>query len=218
MATRIDVLEEADSTQDEALARVGVDPVLVIAHHQHRGRGRSGAPWQAAPRAVAASLAWHSDWPPASLPVLTLVAGLAALDVVEGSLEWPNDIHRGPDKIGGILVEGHDEVVVAGIGLNLWWPEPPEGIGAVFTTDPGRRRVESVAVGWADRLLARASAGPEAWGRDAYRSVCSTLGRDVTWEPDGAGHAVDIAEDGALVVRTAAGPTSLHSGAVHRVR
>lgn len=217
MATRIDVLDEADSTQDEAVARAIDGPVLVVAHRQHRGRGRSGAPWLPAPRAVTASLAWRPEWPRDRFPVLTLEAGLAATDLVEASLEWPNDIYRGDHKLGGILVEGHDDWVVAGLGLNLWWPDAPEGIGAVHADDPGPDAVVEIAAAWSARLLDRAAAGPDDWDRESYLARCTTLGRLVTWEPDGSGTALDVAADGGLVVESAHGVQTLHSGAVSRL-
>jgi len=218
VATRIDVLDEADSTQDEAVARANGGPVLVIAHRQHRGRGRSGSAWIPAPRAVSASLAWRPDWPTDRLPVLTLEAGLAATDVVQASLEWPNDLYRGDRKIGGILVEGHGDTVVAGLGLNLWWPDPPEGLGAVHEDDPGPEAVVDIAKAWAERLLDRAAAGPDDWDRAAYLERCTTLGRLVSWEPGGSGTVLDVAVDGGLVVESAHGVETLHSGAVSRLR
>jgi biotin-(acetyl-CoA carboxylase) ligase len=44
------------------------------------------------------------------------------------------------------------------------------------------------------------------------------LGRDITWDPDGGGRAVDVAPDGALVVETPSGRESIYSGAVRHVR
>ena len=43
------------------------------------------------------------------------------------------------------------------------------------------------------------------------------LGRPITWE-GGSGTAVDIAEDGALVVAVGTDRVELHSGAVRLVR
>ena len=58
----------------------------------------------------------------------------------------------------------------------------------------------------------------EGWPRDEYVEACTTLGRDITWEPEGAGRAVVVAEDGALVVDTRRGTETIHSGAVYHVR
>ncbi|HEX5630293.1 MAG TPA: biotin--[acetyl-CoA-carboxylase] ligase [Acidimicrobiia bacterium] len=222
MATPFTVhhLEVVASTQDEARARFRAAPVLVTARRQSSGRGRGGAMWQTAPRAVAASLAWVPAWPPESLPRLTLVAGLAALDVLGSpiSLKWPNDLVRGDAKAGGILTEHAHGLVVTGLGINLYWPDPPDGIIAVHDDDPGPDAGGEIAAAWAGRVLERVESGPEAWGRDEYRVHCSTLGRRITWDPDGAGVARDVAPDGGLVVETAGGLITIDSGVVRMVR
>lgn len=218
VATRIDILDETDSTQDVARRHIGPDPVLVVTHRQVRGRGRGGSGWQPAPRAVAASLAFEPGWPSEALARLTLVAGLAASDVVDVRLKWPNDLLVGADKVGGLLLESSDGRVVAGCGINLWWPDAPSGMGAIHEDDPGPDVVVAIASAWAERLLDRASAGPGAWGRDEYVARCGTLGRPITWEPAGSGRAVDVAADGGLVVETDEGVVTLRSGEVREIR
>src|SRR5680860_1087300 len=94
MATRyaLITLDEATSTQDEARTRYRGGPLLVVTGHQTAGRGRSGRRWENAPRAMAASCAFAPDWPRAAWPRLSLVAGLAARDVFDFDLKWPNDL------------------------------------------------------------------------------------------------------------------------------
>jgi biotin-(acetyl-CoA carboxylase) ligase len=130
------------------------------------------------------------------------MAGVAAVRAASGtSLKWPNDVLRDGVKVGGILVERSDDVTVVGLGLNLWWRSAPAGMGALFSDDPGE--CEHARIG-----------GPI----DEYRSVCTTIGQEITWEPGGSGRAVDISSDGALVVETVSGRETIHSGAVSHVR
>lgn len=56
------------------------------------------------------------------------------------------------------------------------------------------------------------------WAVEEYRAACVTLGRDITWEPEGSGRAVDVGSDGGLLVETSQGIESLYSGAVFHVR
>ena len=184
----LQVYDEVTSTQDIAAAALVDQPILVVAGRQRAGRGRSQRTWESAPRAMAASLAMRPTWDLGSWPLIPLVAGLAAADILEGdvTLKWPNDLLVGEDKVGGILVEGSGGVLVVGCGLNLWWPDPPAGSGALSIDDPGRPAVVDTATAWADRFLVRITSGPKEWGRSDYLARSATIGRRVTWEPTGA--------------------------------
>ncbi|HSM43885.1 MAG TPA: biotin--[acetyl-CoA-carboxylase] ligase [Acidimicrobiia bacterium] len=208
-------MKRVPSTQDVARDKLDELPLLVVAAEQTEGRGRSGAEWLTADRALAASLAFHHA--DVEERPLSLMAGVAAVRATEGtSLKWPNDVMSGEEKVGGILVERSGDVTVIGLGLNLWWPSAPEGMGALFDEDPGEDAHAEIGALWGAELMeAIEDAG---WPIDAYRDVCDTIGRDITWEPDGSGRAVDVAPDGALLVETSHGIESLHSGAVRHVR
>jgi BirA family biotin operon repressor/biotin-[acetyl-CoA-carboxylase] ligase len=208
-------LDLAPSTQDVAKAMLEDLPVLVIAAGQSEGRGRSGAKWVSAPRALAVSLAL--DLGSEERRPLSLMAGVAAGRTMSGvSLKWPNDVINGEAKAGGILVERDHEVAVIGLGVNLWWSEPPAGAVGIFPEDPGPERHAEIGGLWGAEMM-RLIDG-EGWPIEEYRGRCVTLGREITWEPEGEGHAVDIVSDGGLVVETPRGPTTIYSGAVRHVR
>lgn len=215
------VLDEVTSTQDVATAELrGSDqPVLIVASRQTAGRGRSGNDWWQAPCALAASLAFS----PETLEVketFSLTVGLAVRAAVAGvahlhvDLKWPNDLELDGRKVGGVLVERDEERVVVGCGVNLWWPEPPPGTGALFDDPPELAVGVAISEAWAGDVLQ--SAG--AWDRDAYMAVCSTLGAEITWDPAGRGTATAVDERGGLVVTTAQGTTILRSGEVRTIR
>lgn len=208
------------STQHEARNRFSGRPVLVSAERQTAGRGRTGRHWVHADRAVAASLAFRPAWPVNAWDRLPLVSGMAAASALGPAvgLKWPNDLVVGEDKVGGLLVESDGEVVVAGFGANLYWKEPVEGAIGLLGVDPGPDAADLIAEQWAEGLLARLEARPGEWGRDEYVARCTTLGRDITWDPQGAGTAVDISPDGGLVVETPDGRVVLRSGEVRTVR
>jgi BirA family transcriptional regulator, biotin operon repressor / biotin---[acetyl-CoA-carboxylase] ligase len=214
------VYDEVTSTQDIAAEALADEPVLVVAGRQTAGRGRSQRTWESAPRAMAASVAFRPAWEIGTWPLIPLVAGLAAADVLgaEVGLKWPNDLLIEGEKIGGILVEGSGGVLVVGCGLNLWWPEAPTGTRARWVDDPGPHSVLSTAVAWADRFLERISAGAANWGRSEYLARSATIGRRVTWEPTGEGTALDVDVDGSLVVETDRGLKNLIAGEIRHLR
>ncbi|HLU53271.1 MAG TPA: biotin--[acetyl-CoA-carboxylase] ligase [Acidimicrobiia bacterium] len=218
----LEVHEEVPSTQDLARRRAAAErPAVVIAHRQSQGRGRSGAPWVSAPRGIAVSIGLVPEWPQETWPRIPLVAGVAARRVLGPAvtLKWPNDIVRSGRKVGGILVEAVDGTVVAGMGLNVHWSDPPDGIGALLEHDPGPEEGQRVAERWARTLMALLSSRADDWPRDEYVAACETIGQEIVWEPAGAGRAVGLAADGALVVETADGTTvELRSGEIRHVR
>ena len=122
-----------------------VQPCLLVAEHQTRGRGRMGRGWTAS---AGASLTFSLALPlaPTSWAGLSLAVGLAlaeALDPLAGpdavpriGLKWPNDLWLidGPGqgrKLGGILIEtvnvGQRRMCVVGVGLNVL-PQAHEGL------------------------------------------------------------------------------------------
>lgn len=208
------------STQDEARRRFERSPLLVTADHQTGGRGRSGRTWEPAARAVAASLAFRPGWRESAWPVLPLVAGLAAREAAgdEVRLKWPNDLVVAGRKVGGVLSEAAEGVVVIGLGLNLWWPDPIPGAAALLSVDPGPDAPLWISEQWADALLIRTGRSPEMWGRGEYVEACDTLGREIVWEPGGSGRVVGVAPDGGLIVETAEGVVTLHAGEVREIR
>lgn len=217
-------MDSVPSTQDVARAAFldAQHPVLVTAQRQEGGRGRTGAAWIHAPRAVAASLAFSMPWPLDRTGPIPLLAGLAMRDALAAAgadvrVKWPNDlVDAEGDKIGGILSELADGVVVVGAGVNLFFPDAPDGMAGLFDQDPGQGMATTIARSWADHLLDAVESGPE-WDRDAYRDASMLLGEVITWE-GGSGSAVDIAEDGALIVAVGSERHELRSGDVRLVR
>ena len=117
--------EEVPSTQDLARSVLGALPVLGAAERQTAGRGRGGAAWLSAPRALAVSLAFRpSD---DDLRPFSLMAGVAAARVLKGvSLKWPNDLMSDGAKVGGILSSAPTNWW-SGWGSTSGGPMPPKG-------------------------------------------------------------------------------------------
>lgn len=104
---------------------------VYFADEQTAGRGRSDHAWHsAAGEGLYISVLLRPEIPALRLPLLPLVAGLAASEAIReaaglvADLRWPNDLLLGPRKVGGILVEAKSkgtavEFAVVGIGINV---------------------------------------------------------------------------------------------------
>jgi BirA family biotin operon repressor/biotin-[acetyl-CoA-carboxylase] ligase len=146
-----------DSTNTDALvaARGGAPHgSIYFADEQRAGRGRSGHAWHSvAGEGLYVSVLLRPQIPTARLPLLPLVAGLAAADAIAATsglnvdLRWPNDLLIGPRKAGGILVEAHSEdsavaFAVVGIGINVHQRGFDPGLstpGTSLDVEAGRR-------------------------------------------------------------------------------
>jgi BirA family transcriptional regulator, biotin operon repressor / biotin---[acetyl-CoA-carboxylase] ligase len=99
---------------------------VAVCEEQTAGRGRLGRPWTAPPgKAVLCSIVLKppADREPAQL---SLVAGLAAAEVIERALDlsaqikWPNDVMVNRRKVAGVIAEASgDGRVIVGIGVNV---------------------------------------------------------------------------------------------------
>lgn len=170
------------------------------------------------------SLAVAPVWPVETWPRLSPATGLAVAEAIEAhlainvALKWPNDILLDEDKVGGILIEAEADHVVIGCGVNLWWPNAPDGFAALLPEDPGDGFAATLAAGWADRVLDVLAGPPDAWGVDRYRAQSAIIGRTISWEPDGSGIALDVDVAGYLLVDSDGAVNRLGAGRVNLVR
>ena len=122
--------DEIGSTNAEALARARAGEqgsLWIVAARQSAGRGRHGRVWISEPGNLYATLLLTKPAPPARMPELAFVAGLAVYDAVAEAapslqsqlmLKWPNDLLCEGAKLAGLLVEGEGSAVAVGFGIN----------------------------------------------------------------------------------------------------
>lgn len=222
MRTRTVVrLATVDSTQSEAfrLAEAGAaDGTVVVADTQRSGRGRRGRGWHDVPgESVLVSLLVRPRLAVAALPQLSFVAAVAVAEALEATtrltprLKWPNDVLARGRKVAGILLESRSggaegPAVVIGIGVNLAQRAFPEELADRATSvlletgrAPERDAVLEALLESFERWRGRLERDGFAAVRDAWRARTETLGRRVRVEGI-SGTAVDIGEDGALLV------------------
>ena len=145
-----------------------MQPCLLVAEHQTRGRGRQGRDWVAQ---AGASLTFSLSLPlaPGEWGGLSLAIGMALADALDPAaapriaLKWPNDLWlvdapsvaaaqgRGR-KLGGILIEtvtvGQHRMCVVGVGINvlpLQIDGLANGYGCLHELDPSITAPQALA-------------------------------------------------------------------------
>ncbi|WP_435770806.1 biotin--[acetyl-CoA-carboxylase] ligase [Nocardioides sp. SYSU DS0651] len=220
--------------------------LVVVADHQVAGRGRLDRTWETPPGTAATfSMVLRPSVPASSWPWLPLLVGhnvakaLTSLGY-DARVKWPNDVLLdGTRKVAGILVERVETpdgpAAIAGVGINVAMtadelPVPTATSLAVATGGSPTGAPDRTTV-----LLAAVAAireGYDVWqaGGDqgtsrlaaSYRSQCATLGQQVRVDLPGGGtltgRAVDVDDDGRLVVETADGVERVGAGDVVHVR
>jgi len=208
---------------------------VLAAELQTAGRGRRGRSWfSGLGGALTFSLLWRFERRISALGGLSLAAGVALLralrelGVEQLQVKWPNDVLWRHQKVAGILVEveGSEQVAaIIGIGVNLRLDEHV------------RERVDQAAtdllsaglrVSRNDLLAALLSHLADVLGlfaregfsplRQEWERAHAYAGRDVVVTmadcSEHTGQVAGVGDDGALLVRTAAGVRRFHSGEV----
>jgi len=101
----------------------------IVSVEQFSGRGQLRRPWVSPPGNLHASMVMPApplmgDWATHLPHLLPLVVGYVFGEVLEGlgahvQIKWPNDLLQGGRKVGGMLIEERDGMVILGLGLNL---------------------------------------------------------------------------------------------------
>jgi len=218
------VMDMAASTMDEAF-RLGMEGcsegTVVCAEAQSKGRGRLGRAWTSPKgKGLYFSFVLRPSLPLNQLAQLTLMSAVALAEAIEGVsdlkplIKWPNDILLDGRKLAGILTElraESDQVkfVVVGIGLNVNTSAHQLVPGAASLKVAADRGFDRVQVfqsilrsleKWYVKLL-----GHEfVLVMEEWKMRSATLKKRVRiTDPTGIieGEAVDLDEDGALLIR-----------------
>lgn len=223
---KIFYFEEVESTQNVAktLVDAGLEEgTVVIAEKQTRGRGRVGREWFSPKGGLWLSIILKPNIPTSKVQRLSLLAGVAVAKTLKklyklnAKLKWPNDVLIEGKKICGILVEASGDVdkvnyVIVGIGIN---------INVRFT---GRRELSTTATSILELLGKEVSMvkltvklleefeklylefkhGEFSRIIEEWRKLSQTLGKKVkveSYEESFVGEALDVDEDGFLLVK-----------------
>ena len=237
-AVRLKRVARTRSTQDIVLhaARSGAaEGLCCLAGEQTAGRGRQGRAWSAPPGSalLVSVLLRRSPAVASGVPFaagLALVDALAATAGVSAGLKWPNDVLVQGRKLAGILCEvaptGAQEgriAIALGLGVNLRVDAYPDGAAGISLHDVVERPPDADTLfrAWIDRLWVRLDTlergGIPAIVAD-WRGVAIGLGHAVTVRSGAEtleGVAVDVEDDGALLVRSGDAMHRVLAGDVH---
>ncbi len=245
VGSRVRCFEETDSTNLQA-CRLGdegeIDGLVVIADRQTSGKGRMGRQWES-PGGVNlyASILLRPAILPFEAPKLTFLSAVAVCRAItsctglQPTVKWPNDILLGGAKVAGLLNEMSSETdqvhyVVLGIGVNLnmranQFPAdlryPATSLAIVAGQPVSRLDFVRTLLREIDALyqiyLEQGSAPIMA----AWTELCDLTGKAVEVDCNQlkiAGTMIGLAEDGALLVRTATGKIeNIYAGDVRSV-
>lgn len=207
-------------------------PALIVADHQTAGRGRGANRWWTGRGSLACTLlvdptAWQIA--PADGPLVSLAVAVALVETLSSyvddvGLHWPNDIFVNERKIAGVLIERLvDGRLIIGIGLNVnnTLADAPAELRAIATTlrdltdrQHDRTEVLMQMLRHLDTALTELGRSPESLVENAD-GMCLQHGRLLTLDTGReqvTGVCLGLAEDGAIVIHTPAGPRRFLGG------
>ena len=201
-----------------ALATSGAQHgTVVLADEQTSGMGRLGRAWvSSADVGIYCSVLLRLDLKPGSLPIASLVLGLATAEAIQKStqlicdLRWPNDVLIRERKVAGILTHLTEGCIIAGIGINANQTSFPDDLRTPASSlriesggkEQARERVIVQLLESIDAFCATLeTAGPESILR-AFASASSyVLHRRVVIEDTGEkGITAGLDQNGFLLV------------------
>ena len=227
-------LREVASTQDLAIAAGQggeAAPLVVTADRQTAGRGRGGRAWQAPEGNLNFSALLRPGPVPLQAATWSLLAGVAvhgavAVHMPDASglmLKWPNDLLLGGAKLAGVLIDtaltpsGLIDWVVIGVGVNIAHaPALPDRPTACLADAGIKLAPETLAATLTGRLDHWLEAGPQAV-RTAWLTRAHPVGATLRVRQGDRmieGEFAGLADDGSLLLISAAGATSIVSGDV----
>ena len=236
-------LHEVDSTNNYAKSIFDHDTkdgTVITASHQTSGRGRMSRSWVSGrDMGVYMSLILRPNIDMRSSARLTIIAAVSVCKAmnelygISAKIKWPNDIMIGDAKVCGMLTEASGELgvvnyVVVGIGINVHnKSEDFKGIDkkacSLRSAVEGTLSMRTLAAevlsnfdGFYAEFLSDAKLSKNVL--DFYRKNSFTIGNEVKLSSLGSGilegEAVDITDEGHLIVRDGSGTKVVFSGEI----
>ncbi|MGD8438786.1 MAG: biotin--[acetyl-CoA-carboxylase] ligase, partial [Syntrophobacterales bacterium] len=237
---------EVDSTNLTAMDLAQQDApegTVVLAEQQLHGRGRGDRSWHSpAGVGIYCSIVLRPELSPAKTMLLTLMTAAAIVKAVAREtnlsprIKWPNDILIHDKKVVGILLEsklsgtGVEHAIIGfGINVNHTPADLPQELWSTASSlfielgEPVDRRELIVKIlAEVEYLYEGLQQGNVAIILEEWRHFSATLGRHVRILQQGEvreGIAVDVTEEGALLVRVEQNSfITVHAGDIEHLR
>jgi BirA family biotin operon repressor/biotin-[acetyl-CoA-carboxylase] ligase len=230
---------ELNSTMDAAkqLARNGCpDFTTVIAGRQTSGRGRLNRQWFSDEGGLYFTVVLRPDLPPvlsfrvSFLASLTLARTLNEMFGVDVRVKWPNDLLVDERKICGMLSELEaeaDRVAFINVGIGINVNNDPSGIEPAATSLKailGRKvSIKDIVARYLDAFEQRMQTTAYDHVIEEWKAYTVTINREVrvvTTRDVFTGKAVDVDDNGALVLKCADGSVQkiLYGDCFHQSR
>ena len=238
---KLEVHDHLESTNSYLMKKAGAGEshaTCVVANLQTKGRGRRGRTWQAGLGAsLTFSLLWRFQCGASALSGLSLAVGVALIralheaGISQAQLKWPNDVLIGGEKLAGILIELQGDMegpsaAVIGVGINLKLPanikqqidQPATDLNSVATQTINANELLGSLLKHLAEVLSNFEQNGFAHVRDEWLKHHAYHLKTVRMlHPDGretTGTAIDVAEDGILLVKTPQGEQRFSSGEI----
>jgi len=236
------VFDTVTSTNDLAkVAALGHQPMAFIANRQSQGRGRLGRSFESpGGTGLYMTIALKPSFELDKALYVTMAAAVATCRALEkicaikADIKWVNDIFYRDKKICGILTEaqsnfetGRIDSLIIGTGVNCFpgsFPEEIRHIAGSVSDIPGSFSRSALAAEIINQTMDILDHMDEMSFLTEYRARCFILGRSITVHPsyDDKGvtaDALDIGDDGGLIVKYTEGPDkgrieTLHTGEI----
>lgn len=201
---------------------------VIIAETQTEGRGRRGRTWFSPQGNLYMSVCVNADGSFEKASLVGLTMAVAATETISSlgidcKIKWPNDIVINGRKVCGILSETavtqkNNLFCIVGIGINTEISHFSEEVinPAVSLRDVHNEKID-INKFTADLLLTFEKYLNNANMIEKYRKYCVNIGRTVKIADGGneyTAEAVDIGENGNLIIKTKSGYAAVNSGEV----
>ena len=234
--------DSVDSTNNFAkkiAAEGAADGTVIVAEEQTGGKGRLDRNFFSSKgKSILFSVILRPKCTPKDAPKFTLLAAVAVALAMEkfnlrAEIKWPNDIMHGDKKLVGILTEMNAEIdrvnyIVVGVGINVNFsredfPANIEKIASSLSELAGekilRRKFFATLLEEFDKLYLEVCAEGFKKIFDLWRKFNITLDREVKIISAESGEsffgkAIDIDEDGSLIVEAEGKRQKVYAGDV----